>query len=214
MIPSVTAPIVVLALATAVFFLVYRPWHLHWGATADEVGRPLPGDGELFESSFTATRAITVRARPEDVWPWLVQIGFGRAGWYSYDRLDNLGRPSAERIIPELQTLRIGGYVPMSAKVDERTAFRVARFESNRMLLWTKPDSTWVWVLEPMGERQTRVLMRLRCRHDAGSLLGIVGILLMELGDFPMCRKLLVNLRRRAEGLAAARQAGTPAVSP
>jgi hypothetical protein len=142
------------------------------------------------------------------VWPWLVQIGFGRAGWYSYDWLDNLGRPSARRIIPELQTLRIGDHVPMSAKVDERTAFRVARFEAGRMLLWTKPDSTWAWVLEPLDERRTRVLMRLRCRHDAGSLLGLAGILLMELGDFPMCRKLLLNLRRRAEGLAAARQAG------
>ena len=198
-----------LALAAAAFFPVYRAWHLRWGATADEVGRALPGDGELFESSFTATRAITVRARPEDVWPWLVQIGFGRAGWYSYDWLDNLGRPSAGRIIPELQTLRIGDYVPMSAKVDERTAFRVARFEAGRMLLWTKPDSTWVWVLEPLDERRTRVLMRLRCRHDAGSPLGLAGILLMELGDFPMCRKLLVNLRRRAEGLAVARPAGS-----
>lgn len=207
MLPVATL-LVALALATAVFLLVYRPWHLRWGATVDELGRALPGDGELFESTFTATRAITVRARPEDVWPWLVQIGFGRAGWYSYDWLDNLGRPSARRIIPELQTLRIGDYVPMSAKVDERTAFRVARFEPDRMLLWAKPDSTWVWVLEPLDESRTRVLMRLRCHHDAGSPLGLAGILLMELGDFPMCRKLLLNLRRRAEGLAAARLPG------
>jgi hypothetical protein len=197
----------------ALFFLVYRPWHLRWGATPDELKRAMPGDGTSFESSFTATRAITVRARPEDVWPWLVQVGFGRAGWYSYDWLDNLGRPSADRIIPELQAIGIGDWIPMSGKVDERTAFRVAAFEPNRLLLWTKPDSTWAWMIEPIDEQHTRVVSRLRCHHEPGTLLGLAGILLMELGDFPMFRKLLLNLRRRAEDLAAARAASPAGVA-
>jgi hypothetical protein len=204
-----TTPLVVAlstVVAAALFWFVYRPWHLRWGSTDAELKRAMPGDGELFHSSFTATRAITVRARPEHVWPWLVQIGFGRAGWYSYDGLDNLGRPSAERIIPELQTLRIGDPVPMSSKVDERTAFRVTAFEPGKMLLWTKPDSTWSWVLEPIDGGCTRVVSRLRCHHEPGTLLGFAGILLMELGDFPMFRKLLLNLRRRAEQLAAAHE--------
>jgi hypothetical protein len=95
----------------------------------------------------------------------------------------------------------------MSSKVDERTAFRVAALEPNRMLLWAKPDSTWAWVLEPVdGGSRTRVLSRLRCRHDLTSLSGLAGILLMELGDFPMFRKLLLNLRRRAEARAAERK--------
>jgi len=196
---------VVLSAATALFCLVYRPWHLRWGAMPHELKRSMPGDGELFVSSFTATRAITVAARPDDVWPWLVQIGFGRAGWYSYDWLDNLGRPSADRIIPELQSIAAGDWVPMSGKVDERTAFRVAAFEPDRSLLWTKPDSTWSWVLEPIDEHHTRVVSRLRCHHDATTLLGVVGIFLMEFGDFPMFRKLLLNLRQRSEGLSAAR---------
>jgi hypothetical protein len=200
-----------LAAAAAWAFREYRTWHLRWGASEQEQRRPMPGDGEQFRSSFTATRAITVAAPPEDVWPWLVQIGFGRAGWYSYDWLDNLGRPSADRVIPELQGLRVGDWVPMSSKVDERTAFRVAALEPNRMLLWTKPDSTWAWVLDPVdGGSSTRVLSRLRCRHDPTSLPGLAGILLMELGDFPMFRKLLLNLRRRAEARATARKARDP----
>jgi hypothetical protein len=200
-----------LAAAAVWSFREYRTWHLRWGASEQEQRRPMPGDGERFRSSFTATCAITVAAPPEDVWPWLVQIGFGRAGWYSYDWLDNLGRPSADRVIPELQGLRVGDWVPMSAKVDERTAFRVAALEPNRMLLWSKPDSTWAWVLEPVdGGTRTRVVSRLRCRHDPTSIPGLAGILLMELGDFPMFRKLLLNLRRRAETRAAARNARSP----
>jgi hypothetical protein len=189
----------------ALFVLVYRPWHLRWGATAHELTRAMPGDGELFASSFTATRAITVGASPGDIWPWLVQIGFGRAGWYSYDWLDNLGKPSERRIIPELQTITVGDWIPMSARVDERTAFRVATFEPNRTLLWTKPDSTWSWVLDPIDDRHTRMVSRLRCRHDFRTLQGLAGVLLMELGDFPMFRRLLLNLRKRGEALAASR---------
>jgi hypothetical protein len=97
----------------------------------------------------------------------------------------------------------------VSAKVDDRTASRVAALEPNRTLLWTKPDSTWAWVLEPMdGGSRMRVLSRLRCRHDPTSIAGLAGILLMELGDFPMFRRLLLNLRRRAEARAAERKAG------
>jgi hypothetical protein len=195
-----------LSVATVLFFLAYRPWHLRWGATPQEVKRSMPGDGQLFASSFTATRAITVAATPGDVWPWLVQIGFGRAGWYAYDWLDNLGKPSADRIIPELQTIAVGDWIPMSGTIDERTAFRVAAFEPNTSLLWTKPDSTWSWVLEPIDAQHTRVVSRLRCHHDFRTPLGVVGILLMELGDFPMFRKLLLNLRQRSERLAAARE--------
>lgn len=202
------AVFVALAVASALFVLVYRPWHLKWGATQAETGRAMPGDGGLFRSSFTATRAITIRARPGEVWPWLVQAGFGRAGWYSYDLLDNMGRPSAERIIPELQSVKVGDWVPMSAKVTERTAFRVAAFEPDKSLLWTKPDSTWSWVLEPIEGGRTRVITRLRCRHDLCAPLGFAGMLLIELGDFPMFRKMLLNVRRRAERLAVERADG------
>src|SRR4029450_1696876 len=71
---------------------LYRPWHLRWGATDDELAAAMPGDSIVPRPSFNATRAITVDAPSEDVWPWLVQLGYGRAGWYSYDVFDNAGR--------------------------------------------------------------------------------------------------------------------------
>ena len=87
---------------TAVYLNVIRPWTLRWGATEEEAARPLPGDGLVRTAGFAATRAISVGAASEKVWPWLVQIGSGRAGRYSYDRLGNAGRPSATEIIPGL----------------------------------------------------------------------------------------------------------------
>ena len=91
-----------------------RPWQLTWGATSQEVSRPLPGDELVARPTFNATRAISIAAAPEQVWPWLLQVGLTRAGWYSYDILDKLGRRSARRIIPELQGLAPGDVVPMS----------------------------------------------------------------------------------------------------
>ena len=90
--------------ASAVWF-VYRPWALRWGSTDEEIARAMPGDELLTDPSFNATRAVTINATPEEIWPWLVQIGYRRAGFYSYDRLDNDGVPSADRILPEYQGL-------------------------------------------------------------------------------------------------------------
>ena len=78
---------------------VVQPWHSRWGATDDEGARWMPGDELLGEASST-TRGVTIAAAPIEVWPWLLQIGYGKAGWYSYDWIDNDGRPSADRIMP------------------------------------------------------------------------------------------------------------------
>lgn len=69
-------------LAGATFLMLYRPWQLKWGATSEEVARSMPGDEVVNAPTFNATRAVTVAASPEAIWPWLAQIGFGRAGWY------------------------------------------------------------------------------------------------------------------------------------
>ncbi len=198
--------VLALLLIAVGLYMIVIPWHLRWGAGAEETRRAMPGDEMVASPKLKFTHAITVRRPADKVWPWIVQIGCGRAGWYSYDWLDNLGKPSAEHVVPELQVIQVGDWVPMSGKIDERTAFRVAAFKPNRMLLWTKPDSTWSWVLEPIDAHHTRVVSRLRCHHEPGSLLGFAGILLMEIGDFPMFRKLLINLRRRAEVSAAVRE--------
>src|SRR5215213_11117273 len=104
----------VAAAAVVLYARYVRPWQLTWGATPEEVSRSMPGDDLVPRPTFNATRAITIAAPPERIGPWLVQIGLTRAGWYSYDILDNLGRKSARHIIPELQNLAVGDIVPMS----------------------------------------------------------------------------------------------------
>ena len=96
----------------AIWFTV-RPWWHRWGVDPDEAARELPGDDIIPDAPISDTRAITVAAPPSAIWPWLVQMGFGRGGWYSYDAMDMKGS-SADRILPELQELAVGDVVPTS----------------------------------------------------------------------------------------------------
>jgi hypothetical protein len=184
---------------------LYRSWHLRWGATPAEIGAALPGDAFLPSAQFKATRAITIDAPPDAVWPWLVQVGCLRAGFYSNDLLDNLGRPSATAILPALQHLQIGQWVPMSpaATPTDRTALKVHSFEVGEWLLWTKPDSTWAWRLTPDGNGGTRLVTRIHAVYDwQHPLTALLGVLLMEFGDFAMLRRMLRGIKTRAESLA------------
>ncbi len=90
---------------------VAGPWYHRWGRADDEGASTLPGDEIVAEPTATETRSIAIAASPEDVWPWLVQMGYGRAGWYSYDGLD-ADRPSATRIVPDLQSIAVGDLLP------------------------------------------------------------------------------------------------------
>jgi hypothetical protein len=185
---------------------LFRRRHLRWGATPAEVAQPLPGDEFLPDAQFKATRAITIDAPPGAVWPWLVQVGCLRAGWYSNDLLDNLGRPSATTVIPGLQRLEVGQWVPMSpsGSPSERTALRVHSFQVNEWLLWTKPDSTWAWHLTPINDKGTRLVARIHAVYDwRHPLTAVLGVLLMEFGDFAMIRRMLRGIRTRAESPAS-----------
>jgi hypothetical protein len=182
-----------------------RRWHLRWGAADAEVAAPMPGDELVKQPSFNATRAITIDAPREAVWPWIVQLGFGHAGWYSYDLFDNAARPSAERILPEYQQPTMGDWVPMASKVNETTAFKITGLERNQWMLWQKPHSTWVWKLVPLDGGRTRLITRLKARYAWRSTRGnaLLTLILFEFGDFPMMRKLLLGVKRRAEHTAA-----------
>ena len=184
---------------------LYRHWHLRWGATQAEFASAMPGDDLVPKPSFNATRAITIAAPPQDVWPWVVQIGTGRAGFYAYDLFDNGARPSANRILPELQDTRLGDWVPMSSKVNETTAFKVKAFQPNQWLLWAKPDSSWSWTLTPLEGGRTRLVTRLREKYPwrSSPVLALPTVIIFELGDFPMMRKLLLGVKSRAERTAA-----------
>jgi hypothetical protein len=97
--------------ASAVYFLVVRPRIRSWGVDPAEAELALPGDDLITEPSHTETRGITIDAPPSQIWPWLVQMGYGRAGWYSYDALDNEG-PSTDRVLPEFHSLEVGDIMP------------------------------------------------------------------------------------------------------
>jgi hypothetical protein len=181
---------------------LYRRWHLHWGATAAEAAVQLRGDSLVPTAQYRATRAITIDAPASAVWPWLVQVGCLRGGFYSDDLLDNLGRPSATTIIPEFQHLKVGQLVSMApaGRASERTAFRVHSFRVNEWMLWSKPDSTWAWSLTPTGTGGTRLVARIRAWYDwQHPLAGLSAVLLMEFGDFAMLRRMLRGIKARAE---------------
>jgi hypothetical protein len=177
-----------------------RRRHLRWGATDDEVAADLPGDDRVAHADYVSTRAIAIAAPPECVWPWLVQVGRGRAGFYSDDLLDNGALPSAQHIEQGWQQLEIGQWVPMAERITPRTAFRVAAALPPYELLWSKPDSTWSWRLAPTEGGGTRLVTRIRARYDRRNLGSwLSSLVLLELGDYAMQRRMLLHLRDRAE---------------
>jgi hypothetical protein len=194
---------------------LYRHWHRRWGATDEEVRGSMPGDEIVPEASFNATRAISIDAPPEMVWPWIVQMGYRRAGFYTYALLDNAGYESADRIVDRYQAPKAGDWIPMSKKVNETTAFKVKAFEINEWLLWEKPDSTWAWKLIPLDGGRTRLISRLK-QHYAWEKPGMAffTLVLLEFGDFPMMRRVLKGIKVRAERMSARQAPAATGVSP
>ena len=133
-------------------------------ATAVERHRSLRADGMVPNPIFTSTHAITIGAPPELVWPWIAQMGAGRAGWYSWDAIDNGGTPSAGRVLPELQTVVCGDVMPAIPGATD--AFVVAAVDPPHDLVLTVPDGqgghavAWEHVLEPIDGGQTRLIVR------------------------------------------------------
>jgi hypothetical protein len=124
-----------------------------------------------------------------------------RAGWYSYDWIDNLGRRSAERILPEFQHLAVGDLVPISP--GQKYGFWVKDFVENEWMLWwdKQGDVTWFWGLYPQGDGNTRLITRLRIRYRWLSPT-ILFNLVLDVGDIVMMRKCMLGIKRRAETLA------------
>jgi hypothetical protein len=194
------------AAALGVYLRWIRPRAFSWGATRDEASRPMAGDELCPWPQLNATRAVTIAAGPEDIWPWLAQWGWRRAGFYSYDLLDNLGRASARQILPQFQHLAVGDWVPMGGKTTPYTAYQVARLEPVTLMLWRKGSGTWLWLLEPDGAGCTRLITRLRSRYDWTRPTIVTELILMEVGDPFMMRKCLLGIKQRAEELAAGRR--------
>ncbi len=196
----------IVAALSALYAFVVRPWHLHRGATADEAQRTLPGDDLVPDPKFEYTQAITIQAAPEAIWPWLVQIGYRRAGWYSHDWIHRLlgvagsvddERRSANRVVPALQDLQVGDLIEIAPGM----GFEVLAMEPNRVLLLSAEGGSWVWVLEPVDADTTRLIVRTRGTWDPGLGNALMFGIANELGSLVMQPKTLWGIKQRAEAI-------------
>jgi hypothetical protein len=205
--------------------VVNRRLGRRWGASAVEVAASLPGDDLIAAPVWQTTHAITIQASAEEIWPWLVQMGITRGGWYLSQRLDRvvwrIDNPSVASVVPELQELTVGDIVPDS--VDGTAHFRVASIDPARALVlhshrhprtgvW--PDVTaddpglyldfsWAFVLRAVDARTTRLLLRTRAvvldgKRPAPRWLQLF-LPLADLADFIYTRQMLRGIRRRVE---------------
>lgn len=197
--------------AGAVVYAVLREPMLGWGATSGEQARAMPGDDLVPHADLVATRAITIAATPVQVWPWLVQVGIGRAGGYTYDwleRLAGLDVTSADRIIEELQHLVVGDVIPVD---NDGTGLRVMLINPPHVLATRNDEGTWswTWTLAPVLD-QTRLVSRTRMVFT--SLANRVSTqVLMVPASLVMERKMLLGLRERAERHARQAERGVSA---
>lgn len=193
--------------ALLAYLFVIRPWHLCWGLTDDEVSRSLPGDELVPQPKQKATRAMTIQAPASDVWPWLVQLGQGRGGLYSYDWLENLigcDIHNADRIMPEFQHLQVGD--PVRLGPEGYPFYTVAAIEPERALILHAADpqirghnESWVFYLEPINENVTRLIVRNRRDYKPSLANFVMWQVITEPAHFIMERKMLLGIRQRVE---------------
>jgi len=184
------------------YLFVARPYQLIWGAEDQEISATLPGDEIIQSPDFFATRAITIHGTPQEIWPWIIQMGYNRAGFYGYDLLENLGSArgmlSAEDIIPEFQNFQVGDVVPISAVVD----MNFQAIEPNWYLIWSGRDSedSFLWLLQPIDSDRTRLISRIRWSYDWTRPQTQVLVLFTEFTDHIAVRKILMGVKGRVEG--------------
>lgn len=188
----------ILVLIAALYVWVVKPWHLRWGATDSEIVQPMPGD-DLIPGAGQATRAISIDAEPKEVWPWLVQLGYGKAGWYSYDWIDNDFKPSADRIVSEFQDLEVGDKILMMPEM----GFVVRSIDEPNSIVSVLEDGSTSWCLALYREdSSTRLVSRWRPKFEKSPATFFM-TMLSEPGTFIMEQKMLRTIRDRAEMVSA-----------
>jgi hypothetical protein len=219
-----------IAAASWLAFVATRQWWKTWGVTPDEATKPLPGDDLVPEAQASDTRGITIEAAPDRVWPWLVQMGYGRGGWYSIDQLDMRAR-SADRIVEEWQDLSVGDVLPtypgggfqvkaldpnrylvlfgdpstMQAPSEEEQGEMPAGVQASSTFLAQTPSefkASWAFVLEPVGPNRTRLIERMRYWGGEGTPASRAALSMLGFGAFVMMQRQMVGVRSRAEQLA------------
>jgi hypothetical protein len=199
--------------ASATYHFMIRPRILRWGATDEEAARVLPGDDIAPRDSLRSTMATTIAATPEHVWPWLVQVGWSRGAFYSYNRVENLlgmDTHNADRIHPEWQNLKVGDTMWMSHPrlrylFPETKAVRIEPNQALVFAIYGRPEGTdvppsgaWSFVLERIDDRSSRLISRLQVNPPPliGKLI-IYGF--MEPAHFVMQSGMFRGLKERIE---------------
>jgi hypothetical protein len=209
--PALNGILVLLVLAVvAIYRPVLLPWMTTWGASSDEARTVLPGDELVPHPTFQSTRAVSITESPERIWPWLVQMGQDRGGFYSYDWLENLVAAdihNADRIVPEWQHRVHGDFVPSlrpdyaGGRVRDIAGWRIGWIEANRgfaLIGWGS------FVLVPDGPNRTRLIVRTRTASQPGAFFNRFA----ELGfgrplHFVMERRMMIGIKERVEGTAS-----------
>jgi hypothetical protein len=199
--------------AIAAYAFVMRPWLLRWGTTLDEAGQPLPGDELVARPILETTRAITIQASATEIWPWLVQMGQGRGGFYSYDRLENLSGldiHNADTLEPKFQNLQIGDLIPFwrgggvqVIGLDPPRALVLAgRFDGAGLdeLRGGGAGGSWVFVLRVLNEHTTRLIVRTRVANFPPFWVSVWLVrVLLEPTHFIMERRMLMGIKERVD---------------
>jgi len=181
-----------------IYFAWLRDWQMNWGASTEETTRYMAGDELLENPTLNATRAVKIKATPEQIWPWIVQMGYKRAGFYGFDKMDNAGIPSAEQIIPEYQNLQVG---------DSLSFLQVVEMEPNKSMLWVFfkwagpwGNATWSWGLYKIDDEHTKLVSRLRQNYSFNSFQEIITWPLMDVCEIFMMRTSMLGIKHRVEG--------------
>ncbi len=196
----------------ASYVLLARPWHLRWGATSEEIEESLPGDELVPHPALVSNHAITIHAPASEVWPWLVQMGQTRGGFYSYAWLENLvgcNMHNADRIVPEWQSLRAGDVVWLHPKAPPLPVIIV---EPQQAIVLGGPgedhrqqvaSGTWGFYLKAVNEKTTRLIIRGRGNRNPGLLSWFGHYVLFEPAHFVMERKMMMGIKQLAENTVA-----------
>lgn len=196
-----TAYAMVLAGLAVGYRVWLRPRLLTWGATGAEISRDMPGDDLQPEPDLTATRAVTIHAPPDAIWPWLVQIGPGRGGAYTYDWIENLAgldMHSADEIRPEWQNLSVGDTISLGSSGPNMGVQVLSRPHT---LVFADEERAWVWALclYPTGDH-TRLVSRNRIvLTGRTSLQRVLFACVVEPGSWVMERKMLLGIKERVQ---------------
>jgi hypothetical protein len=195
------AGLVIVGAAAAVYFRFLRPWHLHWGATAQEVSGEVAGDELMPHPDIVATRVVEIDAPPSAIWPWLVQMGPGRGGAYTYDWIERrlgIDIRNTDRVIPELQHLQVGDEITMPGY-----AMRVERLDPGQAMVVRSSNHAWVWSFElHPANGHTRLISRNRFDTAVLPVKDKLAYPVIEPGSWVMERKMLLTIKQRAERLA------------